>query len=1006
MDFEGYERKGQAEYAAFAATVAAILTAAINAEEGYRLQQVKDRAKQPDSLCKKLLQRGIAATATLEDDIKDLAGCRIIFYTNSDVTRFINSGIIHQNFDVLGVKLHHPRHEAEDAAELYISNHYVVRLKPDRAALPEYIRFANMRCEIQIQTILNHAWAEMAHDTIYKPPELGDFGGKAFDAIKNRLQKIARKYLLPAGYEFQKIAGDFQRLIEGKALFDGDALETIVEAADNNVRAEALETFAENVLPLYDDPHAVYPAVVERLLMAANRARATPPVVIETPYGALPAKTYSDIVKAITDILTRYRYLDVEITFDALCKLYSWAENEEDRKELTELGKALAKHELQVWRKHGPIVQALLVERIGKLSADESNELEKLLTEMLREVLGTEVRGSTSSSNAVTIHRGAVVASDALRTVRTGAIDLLKNQFALTESDKSYRAILQALQAATQTPFSAEYSNALALLVMEDTHAVLAFQTQMVPKLNYELLQSTEHWVNLCYWRHVELPESMRSDPELAAARAQVEAAALAFRDEANSNPDFVIYKTLVGYNSVFPPAWKDKGFRYSETEAYRAEQVDLLLAAVDEDSAETWFGRISHYAQTESDDAATFPTFGNFLERLAEAQPAIVFSYIDRMEAPLANFLPGMLAGLMRSGARDQVRMLINAWLDVGRHVGRIACYLRFADLFDEALLRHALDSAIKHDDRLALRNVLVAAVSQFEKHPGTLIDGVFIPALRHLKAAGDHSWVRMPWFSWLGSPIIRALAEEQAAVVLDSLLSYPQLEDGAEEIAAAIAIRWPASVVSFIGNRLAFAQSDDAPARYDAVPFAVHELQAPLAAVPELMLEGARKWYDAYPDFFTYDGGKLLASVFPNLSNGLEERLSAIAADGNQNDYAFVLSVLSAFEGKPFVYGLVREVVAKLNSGNILLAAARSILRESGVVCGEFGFVELYTKRKELMKAWLDDPSENVRRFAVEHVRELEGRIAAENRSAEASLALRKLEYGEELDDGKEKG
>lgn len=320
--------------------------------------------------------------------------------------------------------------------------------------------------------------------------------------------------------------------------------------------------------------------------------------------------------------------------------------------------------------------------------------------------------------------------------------------------------------------------------------------------------------------------------------------------------------------------------------------------------------------------------------------------------------------------------------------------------------MLRHALDSAIKHDDRLALRNVLVAAVSQFEKHPGTLIDGVFIPALRHLKAAGDHSWVRMPWFSWLGSPIIRALAEEQAAVVLDSLLSYPQLEDGAEEIAAAIAIRWPASVVSFIGNRLAFAQSDDAPARYDAVPFAVHELQAPLAAVPELMLEGARKWYDAYPDFFTYDGGKLLASVFPNLSNGLEERLSAIAADGNQNDYAFVLSVLSAFEGKPFVYGLVREVVAKLNSGNILLAAARSILRESGVVCGEFGFVELYTKRKELMKAWLDDPSENVRRFAVEHVRELEGRIAAENRSAEASLALRKLEYGEELDDGKEKG
>src|SRR5664279_1615867 len=128
------------------------------------------------------------------------------------------------------------------------------------------------------------------------------------------------------------------------------------------------------------------------------------------------------------------------------------------------------------------------------------------------------------------------------------------------------------------------------------------------------------------------------------------------------------------------------------------------------------------------------------------------------------------------------------------------------------------------------------------------------------------------MPWFSWLGSPIIRALDEEEAAVVLDALVFYHQLEDSAEDIVAAIAERWPAIVVTFLGNRLAFAQTDDAPPRYDAVPFAVHELQAPLSAVPDLMLEGARKWYDTYPDYFTYDGGKLLASVFPDLSNGLE--------------------------------------------------------------------------------------------------------------------------------------
>src|ERR1700674_4036721 len=189
MNFDEYEREGRAAYAALATAVAAILTAAIGAQESYCLQQLKERAKQPASLRKKLERRGNAATGTLENDIKDLAGCRVIFYTNSDVTRFISSGIIYQNFEVLEVKVHHPRHAAEDAAELYISNHYLVRLRHERITLPEYARFAGMGCEIQIQTILNHAWAEMAHDTIYKAPELSDFGGRAFDAIKSRCRR-------------------------------------------------------------------------------------------------------------------------------------------------------------------------------------------------------------------------------------------------------------------------------------------------------------------------------------------------------------------------------------------------------------------------------------------------------------------------------------------------------------------------------------------------------------------------------------------------------------------------------------------------------------------------------------------------------------------------------------------------------------------------------------------------------------------------------------------------
>jgi ppGpp synthetase/RelA/SpoT-type nucleotidyltranferase len=57
--------------------------------EGF--SRIQRRAKGLDSLGKKLT-RGILATASLKDDIKDLAGCRLIFYTNADVTRFRQSG--------------------------------------------------------------------------------------------------------------------------------------------------------------------------------------------------------------------------------------------------------------------------------------------------------------------------------------------------------------------------------------------------------------------------------------------------------------------------------------------------------------------------------------------------------------------------------------------------------------------------------------------------------------------------------------------------------------------------------------------------------------------------------------------------------------------------------------------------------------------------------------------------------------------------------------------------
>jgi Region found in RelA / SpoT proteins len=177
----------------------------------------------------------------------------------------------------------------------------VLKLKADRTALPEYARFSGLWCEVQVQTTLNHAWSEMEHDIIYKKPVLEGFGGKLFEAIEQRLQKIMKAHLLPAGYEFQKVLDDYERLQSGKKLFDRGALKALAKCSDNNARHELLERFRDYVLPNYDDPQSVYPEIKDQLVAAVAAARLTKPRPIETPFGNYPGITVDRVVDVVAD---------------------------------------------------------------------------------------------------------------------------------------------------------------------------------------------------------------------------------------------------------------------------------------------------------------------------------------------------------------------------------------------------------------------------------------------------------------------------------------------------------------------------------------------------------------------------------------------------------------------------------------------------------------------------------------------------------------------------------
>lgn len=100
----------------------------------------------------------------------------------------------------------------------YLSLHYVLSLKEPRRSLPEYRRFAAHRFELQIRTILQHAWAEIEHDLGYKT------SGAVPSAVRRSFSRLAG--LLEIADE------QFQQLRDELASYEVDAAEMIKDKAD------------------------------------------------------------------------------------------------------------------------------------------------------------------------------------------------------------------------------------------------------------------------------------------------------------------------------------------------------------------------------------------------------------------------------------------------------------------------------------------------------------------------------------------------------------------------------------------------------------------------------------------------------------------------------------------------------------------------------------------------------------------------------------------------------
>lgn len=697
------------------------------------------------------------------------------------------------------------------------------------------------------------------------------------------------------------------------------------------------------------------------------------------------------IVRAI-EALKELRYLETKSVLHVLLNLSQHKSDNVSTAAIAGL-ESLAGYDLNVFHgtdTHagvGAAPQKQIIDETEQLLDDDLKKLFSAVLVLLNGLLSPTMHGTSWSSKSLTLSQGPTPALPILGDIRHRSIELLKRMYGLADIEPRKLGVISALNGATRTYGLGQINEETAKTIVRDSVDVLNFYAGLIQSEDLPIIQQIE---SRSYWIFYH------------AIRPEIETAAHVVEDTIRQHTEYQIYKILIGFEGKFDDWLKLKTDDGSEEDIdkFRKEKASEYAKSITPENYAEWRQRILKYAQTESNDLATFPIFYHFLEVFAAVQPKLALQLLSTDATLIKGFLVSLLRSLWAGPQGSATRSLVTSWVEQDRYLWECTRQFLASEHVDRDILTLLLHKATQLEDLDTVAGVISVAASNYSDSKLWLIDDLFLPALEVLTEHSKTNWIYDFWFRRESRVVMRELSEQGIDLVLRNLLALKTIEYQAEEVLYLIAQRFPRKVLNFLCQRLA-AHSQDGEQlsnAYDAIPFLLHKLNEPLSKIPGEAVRVVREQYDGNYSMLIFRGARLLKTIFPDFPGEFEAELLNIVRAGGSTNCEFVLAVLRNYEGQPFIHNVCKEIIKILPPDSSFRTEVAIAMESTGVVTGEFGMAEAYERKKNEVTDWVNDPDDKVQEFAKWYMTSLEQMSAVRRKQAEEEIALRKHRYGEQ--------